>query len=404
MEKFPDQETLLDSVLEFDSTDNPYSSDEQNSANTIYSLMNSRVESSEQLFREIDNKIWNELSMSDSIREAVRKEKFQEKNNKRTSSTSTSESKNILSLSDPVPPISSAIKCKFFSSGSCKNGTHCPYVHTAEDSTPITSSIPTTTSPLPFKMEFEDKSKRPICKFYLMGNGACKKGDQCQFRHELENTNNVPAPAPPPPKNITFEPSEWPSLPATATTTTTTTTPPTITPSVSSSTTTTAAPKKPSTMASVLLSNTTSTQPTISPSHNVTTTTMPSSALSYSANNNSVSTSSNLASSIDKPYIKVKEFHFSNTSNNTTNTATTSSDSKIDVSRKDIAEKKYIFHNYNNLNITGITKKLRKAKVIVSIVLVLQQQYLLSSNNNNNHNLLNVRNHIQLVATLELLI
>lgn len=402
MEKFPDQETLLDSVLEFDSTDNPYSSDEQNSANTIYSLMNSRVESSEQLFREIDNKIWNELSMSDSIREAVRKEKFQEKNNKRTSSTSTSESKNILSLSDPVPPISSAIKCKFFSSGSCKNGTHCPYVHTAEDSTPITSSIPTTTSPLPFKMEFEDKSKRPICKFYLMGNGACKKGDQCQFRHELENTNNVPAPAPPPPKNITFEPSEWPSLPATATTTTTT--PPTITPSVSSSTTTTAAPKKPSTMASVLLSNTTSTQPTISPSHNVTTTTMPSSALSYSANNNSVSTSSNLASSIDKPYIKVKEFHFSNTSNNTTNTATTSSDSKIDVSRKDIAEKKYIFHNYNNLNITGITKKLRKAKVIVSIVLVLQQQYLLSSNNNNNHNLLNVRNHIQLVATLELLI
>ena len=402
MEKFPDQETLLDSVLEFDSTDNPYSSDEQNSANTIYSLMNSRVESSEQLFREIDNKIWNELSMSDSIREAVRKEKFQEKNNKRTSSTSTSESKNILSLSDPVPPISSAIKCKFFSSGSCKNGTHCPYVHTAEDSTPITSSIPTTTSPLPFKMEFEDKSKRPICKFYLMGNGACKKGDQCQFRHELENTNNVPAPAPPPPKNITFEPSEWPSLPATATTTTTT--PPTITPSVSSSTTTTAAPKKPSTMASVLLSNTTSTQPTISPSHNVTTTTMPSSALSYSANNNSVSTSSNLASSIDKPYIKVKEFHFSNTSNNTTNTATTSSDSKIDVSRKDIAEKKYIFHNYNNLNIAGITKKLRKAKVIVSIVLVLQQQYLLSSNNNNNHNLLNVRNHIQLVATLELLI
>jgi hypothetical protein len=248
--------------LEFDPSPYPSQLDEQ-STNTIYSLINSRAESSDQLFRDIDNKIWNELSMSDSIREAVRKEKFQEKNNKRTNTT---DAKNILSLSDPP---SSNIRCKFFSSGSCKNGTHCPYLHISEE-----------ISPLPFKMEFEDKSKRPVCKFYLMGNGACKKGDQCQFRHELESTSTPPPPPVLPPKNITFEPSEWPSLPASKETTT---------PSVVSQQVTTGTVKKPtSTMASMLVNS------------NVPVTSTP---------------PQHVPVPVDKPYNRVKEFQFSNMSN-----------------------------------------------------------------------------------------
>jgi len=71
----------------------------------------------------------------------------------------------------------SAVPCKFYLSGFCKNGDKCPFLHEE-------------------KNETEDKPKKAIptpCKFFA--SGTCRKGDKCPFVHEQDKTapTNWPA-------------------------------------------------------------------------------------------------------------------------------------------------------------------------------------------------------------------